>query len=135
MARSHTCPIEVRGYELDGFGHLNHAVFLNYFEFARFKAFSAAGIPLQDIMARGEGIHVVRVEVDYLREVKLGDSLLIDTAIESTRRTSFLLAQALYLEGEEDRPHARARITAVWIGTDGKPTRVPGDVREAMGLA
>lgn len=135
MARSHTCSIEVRGYELDGFGHVNHAVFLNYFEFARFKAFAAAGIPLPEIMARGEGIHVVRVEVDYLREVKLGDTLLVETAIESTRRTSLVLAQALHREGEEDRPHARARVVAVWIGLDGKPTRVPADVREAMGLA
>lgn len=135
MARSNTCPVEVRGYELDAFGHLNHAVFLNYFEYARFKAFADSGIPLQEVMARGEGIHVVRVEVDYLREVKLGDTVLIDTTVESARRTSLVLAQELYREGERERPHARARVVAVWIGTNGAPTRVPAEVREALGIA
>ena len=30
--------IEVRTSELDSFGHVNHAVYLNYFEHARFEA-------------------------------------------------------------------------------------------------
>ena len=35
--------ITVRSPELDSFGHVNHAVFLNYFEHARFLALEEAG--------------------------------------------------------------------------------------------
>ena len=35
--------IGVRMSELDSFGHVNHAVFLNYFEHARFEALERAG--------------------------------------------------------------------------------------------
>ena len=29
--------------------------------------------------------------------------------------------------------HAEARVTAVWIGPDGRPVRIPQDVRQALG--
>ena len=35
----------VRSYELDGFQHLNHTVFLSWFEQARFDAFEQGGFP------------------------------------------------------------------------------------------
>jgi len=36
--------------------------------------------------------------------------------------------------GEADStPVARARVVAVWIGGNVRPTRVPGEVRDALG--
>ncbi|MDX1567801.1 MAG: acyl-CoA thioesterase, partial [Longimicrobiales bacterium] len=45
--------IETRSYELDAFGHLNHAVYLNYFEVARIKLLEEAGYPVQDLLDHG----------------------------------------------------------------------------------
>jgi len=128
-----TSVVEVRSYELDSFGHANHAVFLNWLEFARFEALRRAGFPYEGIMARGWGIYVVRIEVDYLREARLGERLLIRTWADGYRRTSMALAQQIVLEGEPTQEVARARVTAVWVGPDRRPLRVPEEIRHALG--
>ena len=51
----------VRSYELDGFQHLNHTVFLSWFEQARFDAFEQGGFPAPEIQARGWGVYVVKL--------------------------------------------------------------------------
>lgn len=125
--------VEVRSYELDSFGHANHAVYLNYLEFSRFEALRAAGFPYPAIRARGWGIYVVRLEIDYLREARLGERLRVVTWAEGYRRTSMVLAQSIVLDDDPSVPVARARVTAVWIGPDGRPMRVPAEVRAALG--
>ena len=42
-----------RSYELDSFGHVNHGVFFNWFEQARFEAFEASGLTGRRRWARG----------------------------------------------------------------------------------
>jgi YbgC/YbaW family acyl-CoA thioester hydrolase len=141
----HRCVVEARSYELDAFGHLNHAVYLNYLEHARFETLARRGVVAESIRARGEGVHVVRVEVDYRREVRQGDLLAIDTAVEAFRKSSMTFHQrAVAIEasgidlpgGEADAGgavHAEARVVAVWVGADGRPMRIPEEVREALG--
>ena len=126
--------IDARAYELDSFGHVNHAVHLNYFEQARFEALARCGFNYDELARRGWAIHVVRVEVDYLSEVLLGDRLRIRTWTEGFRRTSMVFLQQARRdprEGETDSTLvARARVVAVWIGVDGRPTRIPQEVRD-----
>ena len=124
--------VGVRTSELDSFGHVNHAVFLNYFEHARFEALQAAGFPWGTLKERGWAIYVVRIEVDYLAEARREDRLLIRTWADSFRRTSMVLAQEMVRDDDRDRAVARARVTAVWIGPDGKPMRVPDEVRAGL---
>lgn len=126
--------ITVRSSELDSFGHVNHAVFLNYFEHARFEALEGAGFTWSLLEARGWGIYVVRIEVDYLAEARRGDRLVVGTCAESFRRTSMLLAQTMErIDEDGGRTRvAQARVTAVWVGPDRKPMRVPDDVRAGL---
>lgn len=125
--------VVVRSYELDSFGHANHSVFLNYLEFGRFGALEAVGFPYQAIRARGWGIYVVRLEIDYLREARLGERLQVLTWAEGYRRTSMVLGQEVRLADDPSATLARARVTAVWVGTDRRPMRVPAEVRSALG--
>ena len=125
--------VRIRSYELDGFGHLNHAVYLNYFEEGRVRALDEAGFPLQDLLSRGWGVHVVRVEVDYRREAFLGDRLRIRTRVDEVKRSSVaVLQQALKGEGESSEVVCEARVVWVWVDEDGRPQRVPDDVRDAL---
>lgn len=132
------CRLRVRSYELDGLGHVNHAVYLNYFELARFDALEAGGFPPRSIRERGWGVVVVRVEVDYLRECRQGDRILIRTRADSFRRTSMVLEQEMFAtpetdgEGAEPVPAARARVTLVWLGRDSRPLGIPDEVRAAL---
>jgi acyl-CoA thioester hydrolase len=141
--------VVVRSSELDSFGHVNHAVFLSYLEHARFEALEAAGFSWTALEQRGWGIYVVRIEIDYLAEAHRGDRLLVRTRAESFRRTSMVLTQEIVRgAGAEGDPKAgvglgpgmhgatrivQARVTAVWIGPNRRPMRVPEEVRTGLG--
>lgn len=79
----------------------------------------------------------MRIEVDYLNEVLLGDRLRIRTWTEEFRRTSMVMLQEARRDpraGESDStPVARARVVAVWIGESRRPIRVPTEVRDGLG--
>jgi YbgC/YbaW family acyl-CoA thioester hydrolase len=137
--------VVVRSSELDSFGHVNHAVFLSYLEHARFEALEAAGFSWSVLEEREWGVYVVRIEVDYLAEARRGDRLLVRTSAESFRRTSMVLVQEIVrrsrpgpdsvgpgaASGGEERI-VQARVTAVWIGPDKRPMRVPDEVRSGL---
>jgi len=126
--------ITVRTPELDSFGHVNHAVFLNYLEHARYLALEEAGFAWSSLDEHSWQIFVVRIEVDYLAEATRGDALLIRTWADSFRRTTMVLAHEIVRAEEADTVGARARVTAVWIGPDGRPMRVPEHVREGLSV-
>ena len=125
--------ITVRTPELDSFGHVNHAVFLNYFEHARYLALEEAGFSWSSLDEHAWQIYVVRIEVDYVAQATRGNALLIRTWAESFRRTTMVLAQGIVRADVPEAIVARARVTAVWIGPDGRPMRVPEYVR--LGLS
>ena len=110
---------------------------LNYFEQARFETLARYGFTYDELARRGWAIHVVRVEVDYLSEILLGDRLRIRTWTEGLRRASLIFLQEARRDSRGAEADsivvARARVVAVWIGGTGRPTRVPEEVRDAFG--
>jgi len=127
--------ITVRSPEIDSFGHVNHAVFLHYFEHARYEALEAAGFSWPTLQERDWQIYVVRIEVDYLAQAMRGDALLVRTWAEGVGRTTMTLAQEMVRANGSGEPTvvARARVHAVWIGPDRRPMRVPDVVRSGLG--
>jgi len=134
MARIFETTVDVRSYELDSFGHVNHAVYLNYFEHARFQALAEGGFPYSELEARGWGVYVVRVEVDYLKEARMDQRLRVRTWVDGHKRSSLVLAQELAPLDDVSTTLARARVTAVWVGPDRRPLRLPPEVRSALGV-
>ncbi len=125
--------MRVRSYEMDAFGHVNHAVYLNYFEEARVRTMEAVGHPLGDILGRGWGVHVVRLEADYRKEARLGDELRIRTRVDEVRRSSMAVVQrALRADDEGEVLVCEARVVWVWVDENGRPMRVPAEVRDAL---
>jgi acyl-CoA thioester hydrolase len=124
--------ITVRSPEIDSFGHVNHAVFLNYLEHARYEALESAGLSWPLLAELNWRIFVVRMEVDYLAEAKRGDELVIRTWAERFRRTTMVLAQEILRGDDRQAVVARAQVTAVWIGPNRRPMRVPEGVREGL---
>lgn len=124
----------VRSYELDGFAHLNHAVFLNYFEQARFDVFEAGGFPAPAIQARGWGVYVVKIEVEFLKEARFGDELVVKSWVADVGRTSMTFEQVASPADQREVVSSRAFVRGVWIGTDRRPMRIPAEVRAALGV-
>ena len=124
--------IDVRSPELDSFGHVNHAVFLSYLEHARFEAMEQAGFSWSALDERGWTIFVVRCEVDYLSEARRGDRLIVHTWMDSFRRTSMKFAQEIVRSDDLTVVVTRSLVTAVWMGADRHPMRVPDAVRSGL---
>ena len=124
----------VRSYELDGFAHVNHAVFLNWFEQARFDVFEQGGFPAAEIQARGWGVYVVRLEVEYFKEARQGDELVVRTRVGDVTRTSMVFHQVASAVRTPEEASVVAQVRAAWIGADRKPARIPGEVRAALGV-
>ena len=71
------CTLTVRGYELDSFGHVNNAVYLNYGETAIWNFIRTAGLMDATI---GSGFFPVVLESTqrYIRELKIFDEVRIE---------------------------------------------------------
>ena len=72
--------LAVRGYELDSYGHVNNAVYLNFFEQARWEIFRQ--LELMDYFKQNNLLLVVtEMQIRYSREAKLFDELVIRTKV------------------------------------------------------
>lgn len=72
--------LSVRGYELDSYGHVNNAVYLNYFEQARWEIFRQPD--LFDYFRKNKLFLVVtEIKVRYSKELKLFNDLTIRTKV------------------------------------------------------
>ncbi|HVA12752.1 MAG TPA: thioesterase family protein [Stellaceae bacterium] len=83
----------VRYSDVDHNNHVNHAVFLNYFETARV---SITRKPELGLLEPGENFNVVRVEVDYKAELRFPGNFEIGMRGLKYGRSSFRLGQAVF---------------------------------------
>ena len=56
MAEPHRTTIRVRFYELDPYNHVNHSVYVSYFESARVELLAEVGYSLASMRAAGRSI-------------------------------------------------------------------------------
>lgn len=124
-----TTNLGVRFHELDAYGHVNHGVYLNYFEHARVELLDAIGFGLQVLEDRGVQLVVAKVTVRYLAPASLGDRLVIETELVQMRRASGTWGQRL-LRGEELLATATVRSAAT--NRQGRPIRPPEDLVAAL---
>ena len=124
--------IEVRMPDLDSFGHVNHAVFLTYLEHARFNALRDAGFSWTVLAERNWQIFVVNLEIDYVSEATRQERLVVHTWADAFRRTSMILAQEIVQADDPTVVVTRSRVTAVWMGPNRRPMRVPEDVQAGL---
>lgn len=83
----------VRYGDVDHNNHVNHAVFLSYFETARV---SITRDPALGLLEPGENFNVVRVEVDYKAELRFPGDFKVGLRALRYGRTSFRLGQAVF---------------------------------------
>jgi acyl-CoA thioester hydrolase len=86
----------IRFGDLDPQGHVNQAVFLTYFESGRVAMFRnqdlGIGVP-------GLTYVLVRMEVDYMKELHWPGTIEIGTGVAEFGRSSFKAMQAIFRDG------------------------------------
>ena len=120
--------VEARSYELDPYGHLNNAVYVNWLEHGRLCYLRDRGETYDSIPER-HGVHVVVVRQDlaYHAQVRLGDRLGVSSRITKFGRSSFLFEQEIAFP--DGRRAATGRVTMVCIDAEGRPHPMPARLR------
>jgi len=86
----------IRFGDLDPQGHVNQATFLTYFESGRVAMFRN---PDLSIGVPGVTYVMVRMEVDYMKELRWPGNIEVRTGIAEFGRSSFKAAQAIFHDG------------------------------------
>lgn len=121
--------VQVRFHELDPYGHVNHGVYLNYFEHARIELLERIGFGLPRLAELGHHIVVVDVHVRFRNPAYAGDVLTIDSRITDLRRVSSTWHQRM-LRGDE--LIATNDVRAAMTDLHGRPSGPPDGLLDAL---
>jgi acyl-CoA thioester hydrolase len=131
MPKIYRSQVQVRGYELDSFGHVNHAVYVSYCEHARWNLLTEEGITLERFKAWKKWPIIAGIELRYLKPTYLNDLLEIETRVVEFKKSSFTFEQRIHRDGNDV---ALATVHAVMINEEGRPTGIPDELREIWEL-
>jgi len=120
----------VRSYEIDQYGHVNNAVYLNYAEGLTVEHAEASGYGRAWCEAHGGGWVVRRHEIEYLRPARMGDQLDLTVRVELVRGVRGVRRTTI-ARADDGAPVTEVWSEWVWVRLgDGRPARVPRELVE-----
>lgn len=126
-----TLEIIVRSTEIDVNGHVNNAKYLEYLEWGREEWFEQNDLHYDRILAMGAQTVTVNININYRKECRQGEVLLIKTRPERLGRTSFVVKQEICNKSGE--LVADATVTIVTIDTETRKSRpVPEELAQLL---
>jgi acyl-CoA thioester hydrolase len=128
MSPMHISSFKVRFYECDPYGHVNNANYLRYMQEAAFEASAAAGYDVQRYAQMQRVWYAHATDIEYVRPVKYGDTVVVATWVVDFRRVTSRRAYELRstITGE-----LVARATTDWAFLDAatqKPAVIPQEL-------
>ena len=122
MTASHRFPVRVYYEDTDFSGNVYHAAYLHFFERGRTEFLRDEGIHHSELIKEGIAFAVRSMEIEFVRAAHIDDELVVDTSLIEMTGARFTLDQSIE---RGDELVARAKVVAVAIKSDGKPTRLP----------
>ncbi len=124
-------PFEVADADIDGFGHVNNAVYVRWINDGAWAHSKALGLDFDMYRKLDAGFVVVRHEIDYLSSAMPGETALVGTWITSNDGRLRLSRRFQLRDQASGRTLARA-ITkfAVIALSSGRPRRMPAEFVE-----
>ncbi|MGI9608245.1 MAG: acyl-CoA thioesterase [Acidimicrobiales bacterium] len=119
---AHQTPHRVRFHELDPYDHVNHAMYVTYFEIGRVDALDAIDLGLDKLKTQGFQFVVTRLDVRFRKAATAGEDLVVHTGVSEFGRASTVWSQEI-IRGD-DRI-ATATVTVAITDSNGRPTRPP----------
>ncbi|SDD29403.1 tol-pal system-associated acyl-CoA thioesterase [Ruegeria marina] len=126
---SHVYHVRVYYEDTDMAGIVYHANYLRYIERARSDWVRKLGNDQNAMRDAGLVWVVRRIEADYLAPAKFEDELVIETDVVSLSGVRLTMSQ-LVRRGETEV--FRAMVTAVCMNAEGRPVRLPAEIRALM---
>jgi len=115
--------ITVRGYEIDSFGHVNNAVYLNYFEQARWEILSSRDL-LEYFKTNGLLLVVTEANIRYSQEATVFDELVVVTDMHNA--PPYLVFNNVIRNAATGEIITRCTVKTLLVDCD----RVPHDIPE-----
>ena len=125
----HRTPISVRFYELDPYRHLNHSVYIQYFEVGRIDLFRALNWTLSGLADMGTQVFVTSIETSFVAPAVEGDELIVESWVEEMKRVTGRFGQRI-LRGDE--VIATQTVFAACVNAEGRPMRWPGEMSDGL---
>ena len=123
--------LRVRGYHLDGYGHVNNARYLEFMEEGRWDFFDQHPEMIKELHQAGRAFVVVNLNIDYLAAARQGDDLEVMTGIIDVGERSGLCHHRIVRK--DGTVIARADLTFVLLDMRAnKAAAIEGEVREAL---
>ncbi|MDR5858780.1 acyl-CoA thioesterase [Halomonas eurihalina] len=131
-SRWSTIRLRVRGYHLDGYGHVNNARYLEFLEEGRWAYFDERA-DLAGIIERGDVAFVaVNLNIDYRRAALAGDDLKVVTGLAELGTRSARMHQEVRRD-RDDKLVASADLTFVLLDVrSNKAVAIEGELRDLM---
>jgi acyl-CoA thioester hydrolase len=128
--RRYTRAFSVRHYELDSFGHVNNAVYVNYMQEAAIEASADAGFGPDWYRAQGTNWVIRKLSIRYLLPAFYRDKLEVTTWISEVRRATCTREYEIMRPKDAARI-ARARVQWVYLDSStGRIARLPSEIDE-----
>ena len=125
----HTLPIRVYYEDTDMAGVVYYANYLKYIERGRSEALRALGIDQTAMRENGLVFVVRRLTADYMAPARFDDDLTVFTRTEAVKGASATMIQWVR---REDQTLFRAEVQIACMDLDGRPQRLPTEVRQAL---
>ncbi len=125
----HHTPISVRFYELDPYRHLNHSVYIQYFEVGRIDLFRELGWTLSGLADLGTQVFVTSIETSFVTPAIEADELVVESWVEEMKRVTGRFGQRI-MRGEE--VIATQTVHAACVNSAGRPMRWPAEMSEGL---
>lgn len=126
---AHLTPIRVRFRELDPYAHVNHSVYVTWFEIGRTEALRDHGILLAGPHSAGLQFVVSELEIRFRRPALADDLVHVESVITELGGASSRWRQRV-LRDEEVLAEGTVRIGLV--GSDGRVARMSGEMRSQL---
>jgi acyl-CoA thioester hydrolase len=129
---AHVVELAVQPEDIDGYEHVNNAVYLTWLDRAAWSHSAALGVPLGQCVALRRGMAAHRIEIEYLRAAVRGDVVQAATWIVGTDGRLRAERRFQVRRKTDGETLARARIDYVCINLDsGRAVRMPASFARA----
>ena len=85
----------IREHHLDSFGHVNHATYVEIFQEARWEFITSRGFGLEVVHRTGVGPVILEMEIQFLKEIRLRQSVRIESQLLSYEKKIGTLRQTI----------------------------------------
>lgn len=122
----HTLALAAEPGHIDGLGHVNNAVYVQWCEQAAWAHSQALGLGLADYGRLDRAMAIRQAQYDYLRPALAGDQLLLATWLTGSDGRLNMTRRFQLLRGEQTLLRGRWELTCIEMSS-GRPRRMPDE--------